>query len=425
MLLNGSSRLTAAVCVAVLLPPALASASRSAPARPSPSPSAPAKRMRGATEEHLRVRRGDTLATLLASRGVSASEAEPWIAAMSRVHDLRHLQPRRGLSLRFDRGRSLEAIRYQVDDRTLLVAERTETGIRTHRSDVPYFTEIKGVAGSITRGLRSDAAQSGLPPGILSELADIFGWEIDLSGDLQSGDEFRVLYENTWQTGSAWPEPGRVLGAKVVVNGEPITAIYFEDVDGRGAYYRPSGTPLSRRFLRYPLQFTKITSAFSHTRLHPILQVARPHLGVDFAAPYGTPVRAVASGTVGLAGWSRQLGRQIRVDHDSGVASSYAHLARFAPGIAPGESVERGQVIGYVGSSGLATGPHLHFAFHRNGKYVDPLRLPATSDAPIPARAWPAFERVRTAVTRQLGTLPKTMSPLTMSLSEAGQTTWQ
>jgi murein DD-endopeptidase MepM/ murein hydrolase activator NlpD len=393
-------------------------AARRAPGRPAAS--APAHGTRGVAEEHVHIRRGDTLETVLTARGLSSKEAGPWLAAAGTVYDLRKLQPRRGLSLRFDRAtHALEAIHYEIDDRALLVLERTPRGVHARRATLPYFTEVKGVAGRIERGLREDATGAGVPPHVVSELADIFGWELDLSTDLRAGDEFRVLYENIWQTGDTRAEAGRVLGAEIVTDGKPITAVFFEDSDGRGGYYRPTGDALSRDLLRYPLEFTEITSDFSLLRRHPILRRNRPHLGVDFAAPTGTPVRAVASGTISFEGWVNQLGRCVRIDHTGALGSTYGHLERIAAGVRIGSSVERGQVIGYVGATGLATGPHLHFALHRDGEYVDPLAVTAAQERAVPGPARRAFERVQEAVRKQLALLPATMRPRTVSLSDA------
>jgi murein DD-endopeptidase MepM/ murein hydrolase activator NlpD len=422
-------------CLSVLLQPVVAASGpnrrRSVkrpgktvrPPKPAVQPEPVAETLDGSHEQHVHVRRGDTLRSLLVARGVGPREAALWIAAAEEVYDLRRLRPKRGITFRFDRiTRRLDAIHYEIDARELLLVERTADGIRAERSRLPYFTEIKGIAGRIERGLAADAADAGVPPPVVSELADIFAWELDLASDLRRGDEFRLLYENTWQIGSLRPEPGKVLGAVVMTRGRPIAAVFFEDAEGHGGYYRPSGKPLSRRFLRYPVEFTEITSPFSLLRPHPILRGARPHLGVDFAAPRGTPVRAVADGTVSYSGPLGELGRCVRIDHPNALASAYGHLARIAAGIRPGQTVERGQVIGYVGATGLATGPHLHFAMHRDGEHVDPLALTAEADADLPALDRRAFERVQAAVIRQLTALPLTARPLTVSLSSESST---
>ncbi len=371
-------------------------------------------------EEHVHLKRGDTLESVLAARGVDPADARPWLILAGSVYDLRRLHPRQGLTLRFDRAtHTLDTVKYEIDDHALLVLERTPNGISARRAALPYFTEVKGAAGRIERGLREDATDAWVPGNVVSELAEIFGWELDVATDLRAGDEFRILYENIWQTGDIHPEAGKVLGAEIITSGRPITAVFFEDPDGHGGYYRPSGDPLSRDLLRYPVEFTEISSEFSLLRLHPILHRNRPHLGVDFAAPSGTPVRAVASGVISFEGWVKQLGRCVRIDHADALASTYGHLARIASGIKAGASVERGQVIGYVGASGLATGPHLHFALHRDGEYVDPLAVTASLGPRIPDLERRQFERVQSVVTRQLALLPETMRPLTVSLSDA------
>ena len=242
---------------------------------------------------------------------------------------------------------------------------------------------------------------------------------MDVESGLRPGDEFRVIYENLWQTGLSVAQPGTILGASVASAGHTLTAVYFEDEEGHGAYFRPSGDAISRMFLRYPLDFTEITSEFSLFRQHPILHRERPHYGVDFAAPSGTPVRAAATGSVSYSGWIRGLGRCVKIDHADAVTSTYGHLSRIVTGLDVGSQVERGQVIGFVGSSGLATGPHLHYALEKEGLYIDPLSLRAAPDRSIPVRSRRTFERVQREVLGQLATLPPTSRPQTVSLSRA------
>ena len=422
MLVSASRIALALLCTAVFVPPAFAGKRRVGRTKPSvrPAPDVDLRGSRGTIDDHVHVRRGDNLGRLLAARGVGKSEAAPWLAAAARVFDLRQIHPRRGVTLRFDRAtRALEAVRYEIDDHVSLVLEKAADGaVRAVRTGLPYFTEVKGIATSIARGLKEDAAEAAVPPRIVSQLADIFGWDMDVESDLHPGDEVRVLYENLWQTGAARAEAGNVLGAEVVSRGRIITAVFFEDADGHGGYYRPDGEPLSRQLLRYPLEFTEITSEFSLLRRHPVLRIARPHLGVDFAAPVGTPVRAVATGRVTFAGWMPGIGRCVKIDHANALASTYGHLARLASAIAPGTTVERGQVIGYVGATGLATGPHLHFAIHRDGEYVAPLSVTAAAEPPIADGDRRSFERVQQNVTRELASVPKSTSPLTVSFSD-------
>lgn len=374
--------------------------------------------IRGTVDEHLHVRKGDTLENILAARGVGITEAREWIGATVNVFDLTKIRPRHGLTLRFDREtRALESIRYEIDGRNLLVAESTLDGITARREDLPYFVEVKGIAGRIERGLREDTVAAGVPARIAADIADIFGWDVDVEGGLHPGDEFRVIYENIWQVGFAVPQAGKVLAAELVVGGQRQTALLFEDEDGEGAYYRPAGDAISRHFLRFPVEFTEISSAFSLERFHPIRGQVRPHWGVDFAAPYGTPVRAAANGVVSEAGWESGLGRTVRIDHADGIASTYGHLSEITPATAPGATVERGQVIGYVGSTGLSTGPHLHYELTREGSHVDPLVFTCDREpsiAPLLARQ---FERTKRETAKQLAALPRTREPTSLSLS--------
>ena len=376
---------------------------------------------RGSVEEHVHIRRGDTLEALLAARGVGTADAQPWMTAAAGVYDLRYIRPRRGLTLRFDRAsHELESIRYEIDDKSLLVLETTTDGIVARREGLPYFVEIKGVAGRIDRGLREDALASGVPEPVVAGLADIFGWDVDVEGGLRQGDEFRVIYENIWQAGADKPEIGTLLGAQIISQGQPATAVFFEDADGHGAYYNPTGDAVSRTLLRYPLQFTEISSEFSLLRRHPILHRDRPHLGVDFAAPRGTPVRAVATGHVSFSGWASGLGECVKIDHADDLVSVYGHLSEITPGAKEGAAVEQGQVIGYVGATGLATGPHLHYALERDGDYVDPLSLPPPPpEEQVPAKARRAFERLESTIVKELASLPCDARPMTLSLSSS------
>src|SRR5262249_6823323 len=297
----------------------------------------------GDVDEHVHVRRGDTLDHILPLKGSRPSEAYPWLRAAQSVYDLRLVKPKRGFTLHFDRAtRQLESVRYEIDGSSLLTLERRPDGtVVGRREALPYFVELKGVAGRIEHGLKPDALEAGVPPEVSSELVDIFGWDLDVGANLHPGDEFRIIYENMWETGKAVPSPGKILGAQVVTNGTTLTAVLFENEDGSGGYYTPEGQALSRDFLRYPLEFRSISSEFSMARYHPILHRWRPHRGVDLAAPRGTPVRAVADGWVKEADWMGGLGRAVQLEHMGDRITTYGHLSEIAPGIEEGATVER------------------------------------------------------------------------------------
>jgi murein DD-endopeptidase MepM/ murein hydrolase activator NlpD len=366
-----------------------------------PAP-APAEQL---VDEHIHLAKGDTLVALLAERGLSTPEAYAWSKAAATAYDVRLMRPRRGLTLRFEaESRKLRAIRYEIDDRTLLVVESAEGGLEARREDLPYVTEVRGVAGTIEQGLWQDVTDAGAPDEVAAALSEVFGWEFDLE-QLQHGDHFRVLYENIWQVGAKTPSIGKILAASLESGGKSVTALLHEDEDGHGGYYTADGRALGRYFLRYPVEFTKISSVFSARRFHPILRRSRPHLGVDFAAPRGTPVHAVADGTVIDAGWEGGFGRTVRIEHADGYRTTYGHLSRIGSNLRDGRTVRRGQVIGYVGSTGLSTGNHLHYGVERDGQHVDPLALKSLGTSTIPTDERQVFERMRRRVTQQLALL--------------------
>jgi murein DD-endopeptidase MepM/ murein hydrolase activator NlpD len=204
-----------------------------------------------------------------------------------------------------------------------------------------------------------------------------------------------------------------------VVGGKRWDAIYFEADDDGGGYYTPEGHSFGRSFLRYPVEFTRISSQFTSSRFHPLLGINRPHLGVDFAAPMGTPVRAIAAGRVEYAGWHGGSGRYVRIDHDSSLESSYSHLHSIAPGVRAGGRVQVGQLIGYVGASGLATGPHLHFALYRDGVYVNPMTVKLPVAPPLPARFATEFAKTRVELMQQLASVPIDGAPNGVRMASA------
>jgi murein DD-endopeptidase MepM/ murein hydrolase activator NlpD len=380
-----------------------------------PAP-APADRL---IDEHIHLAKGDTLVALLADRGLSTPEAYAWSKAAAQAYDVRLMRPRRGLTLRFEaESRKLRGIRYEIDDRTLLVVEPTTSGLEARREDLPYVTEVRGVAGTIDEGLWLDVTEAGAPDEVAAALSEVFGWEFDLE-QLQDGDHFRVLYENIWQVGAKTPSIGKILAASLESGGKNVTALLHEDEDGQGGYYTADGRALGRYFLRYPLEFTKISSTFSARRFHPILRRSRPHLGVDFAAPRGTPVHAVADGKVLDAGWEGGFGRTVRIEHSDGYRTTYGHLSRIGGSLREGRGVRRGQVIGYVGSTGLSTGNHLHYGVERDGQYVDPLALKALGASTIPTDERTTFERMRRRVTQQLALIEVDSGPVVVTQRRA------
>ncbi|MBM4297464.1 MAG: hypothetical protein FJ143_06960, partial [Deltaproteobacteria bacterium] len=215
------------------------------------------------------------------------------------------------------------------------------------------------------------------------QLTDIFTWDVDLEKEVRSGDSFRILYEKRSRKGQDAKASLRIMAAELINAGQKFTAIYFERAKGQGNYFNLEGRSLARSFLRFPLEFASITSHFSDNRFNPLLRVNTAHTGVDFAAARGTPVRAIGDGVIAEAGWNGGYGKTIDLKHDPVYMSRYAHLDSFADGVTVGTTVTKGQVIGFVGSTGRSTGPHLHFELYKDNQYVDPLGVHFPADEQI------------------------------------------
>jgi murein DD-endopeptidase MepM/ murein hydrolase activator NlpD len=229
----------------------------------------------------------------------------------------------------------------------------------------------------------------------MDELADgIYGWVIDFTRDMRPGDPFTVVFEHlTSSTGDR--RFGRVLAASVYTGKVEHTAFVLSDAEGRNAYYDADGNSLRRAFRMYPVKFRRISSGFSRARFHPVLRTSRPHLGIDYAAHSGTPIEATADGTVSRAGRWGSYGIIVGLRHVRGIETRYAHMSRLAPGIRPGVRVRQGEVIGYVGMTGLVSGPHVHYEFLKNGRHLNPRSVDLGDGEPVPAARRGEFERMR------------------------------
>ncbi|MCA3242483.1 MAG: M23 family metallopeptidase [Rubrivivax sp.] len=266
-----------------------------------------------------------------------------------------------------------------------------------------YGTEQRLASGTITSTLFSATDEAGIPDAVAAQIADIFSTDIDFHRELRKGDTFSVVYESLTADGQPvpWNEgAGRVIAAEFVNGGRSHHAVWFTRADGRAGYYGADGRSLRRSFLASPMEFSRITSGFA-MRFHPLQQRWRKHLGVDYAAPTGTPVRTVADGVVSFSGWQNGYGKTIEIDHGNGKGTLYAHLSR--QDVRKGSRVQQGQRIGAVGSTGWSTGPHLHFEFRVNGTHQDPLRVAKASEAVVlDGASKPRFEEVVRSVRAKL-----------------------
>ena len=252
--------------------------------------------------------------------------------------------------------------------------------------------KVVSFSGMVTTSLWESAIKSKMDPNLISELADILGWEVDFSREVRQNDRWRLTVEQKLVKGEAigW---GAILAAEYENAGTAYQAALFRRDGKEIGYYSPDGASLRKMFLKSPIRYGRITSSFSTRRFHPILKIRRPHLGVDYGAPIGTPVRAVGDGSIVFAARKGGAGNMIKLRHNATYQTAYKHLKGFAKGIRSGAKVQQGQVIGYVGNTGLSTGPHLHFEFYQSGRYIDPVKKRFPSADPVPNEDLAVFKQ--------------------------------
>lgn len=353
------------------------------------------------------VENGDTLSGILDKLNVNARETYEILALGSDVEPLRRLYPGERLRFRFDSGGRIHQMVYDIEAGRALEIARERDGLRAQVIEHSVERRPTYVTGRVETSFYSAAQSAGLPDRLIMELAEIFGWDIDFALDVREGDRFSVIYEERFLAAHRIGT-GNILAAEYTNQGSHYQAIRFVDASGRADYYTREGRPLRKAFLKSPVDFRRITSGFRKERFHPVLGVNRPHLGVDYAAAQGTPVRATGDGRVQFKGVQGGYGKTIVLQHTQGYTTLFAHLSRFATGLQQGARVRQGQVIGYVGKTGLATGPHLHFEFRVNGVYRNPLTMRFPRAEPLAEADLPAFERHAVDLLAQLDVLRQT-----------------
>ena len=279
---------------------------------------------------------------------------------------------------------------YEIDSDDQLLINYADDQFAISKEAIAYQVERCAINGTIESSLFLTVSLIGEGPGLACRLADIFAWDIDFMRDLRPGDSFRVLVEKRYRDG-AFSGYGRLLAAEFVNQGESYRAVYFVEKE-LVAYYDPEGRSLKKAFLKAPLSYSRISSGYSNRRLHPVLNVWRPHRAIDYAAPVGTPIMAVASGVVTQRSYDKNNGNKVSLRHPNQYQTTYIHLSRFGRGIRVGKKVNQGQVIGYVGATGLATGPHLDYRVFKNGRPINPLKIESIPSSPLPKPALPEFK---------------------------------
>ena len=333
-----------------------------------------------AREEVVKVRRGDTLLGLLSDFGVERDEARAAVASLGDVFDPRRLQPGQEIRLALHnrkgrRGPQITGFSFQPDVRRRVVVNRDDDGRFFARSvDRDLKMTYALAEGTIQSSLSEAAAEADVPPIILSEMIRALSFDVDFQRDLKKGDTFELLFERYTDESGLQIQTGNILYAELNLSGKPLRFYRHETADGRSDFFNENGVSIRRSLMRTPIDGAWISSNFG-MRKHPILGYNKMHRGTDFAAPIGTPIYAAGDGVVEVAGWNGGYGKYVRIRHNSTYKTAYAHMKRFARGVTKGARVSQGQVIGYVGSTGRSTGPHLHYEVLVNNQQVNPRRI--------------------------------------------------
>jgi murein DD-endopeptidase MepM/ murein hydrolase activator NlpD len=371
-----------------------------------------------------RISPGDSLYQILLNHGVPTQEVGQLIASTKSHLDVQKFVAGEVVELFFGRdSRQLEKVRYQEMSGQVLAITASAWGWVVSRYARPMVITTTLGRGTIKDSLYQSAQDEGIDFDLAMALADIFAWDIDFYVDLRPSDHYIFIYEKRFRDGD-FAGNGRIMAAHFH-NGNTHHRAYYYEVPGKGGdYYDEGGRSLRKQFLKSPLRYTRISSGFSKRRLHPILKIHRPHLGIDYAAPVGTPVQALGDGRVTFKGWKGGYGRFIEIRHNSRYTTTYAHLSRYGSKVKKGRAVKQGQVIGYVGSSGLSTGPHLDFRMKRDGSYVNPLRLRFPTAQPVPPTYLAEFQHqvafLEGKLKNALAQGPGLESPLPLAVASGG-----
>jgi len=341
-----------------------------------------------------RVQRGDTIGSLLARSGVNDAEAMRYLRTNAAAKPLIQLKPGRPVHVATDEDGDLVALRFITNIGDRLTIERADDGFRAERSIPREEVRTTLRSGEIESSLFAAADAAAIPEAVIGALADVFAGDIDFYQDVRRGDRFTVVYEARFVDGER-VGTGRILAAEFVNRGVAHRAFYWRDENGNGGYYTDTGRNARSSFLRSPVEFTRIASGFTQARFNPVLQEWRDHKGIDYAAPMGTPVHATADGVVTFAGIQNGYGSVVFLRHEGTYSTVYGHLAAFAPLLKAGDRVAQGDTIGFVGMSGWATGPHLHYEFRIADNQVDPMSVAVPTGSPVTPEKLSSF---RTAI---------------------------
>ncbi len=320
------------------------------------------------------VQSGDNLSLIFRRAGLNDRDIYELFNDAADAKALRSIKPGQKISFLVE-DNQLQELTYNISLLDSLTFTRTEKGFTSTNTSLTPNVKYAFAEGVIDSSLYLAGKRAGLSSGLTMELANIFGWDVDFALDIQKGDSFKVMYEEHHLNGKRIGN-GKIVAAEFVNDGKTYKAVRYTNSDGVSRYYTPDGRGMQKAFLRTPIEFARISSGFTLARMHPVLHIMRAHKGTDYAASRGTPIRATGDGKIAFAGRRGGYGNCVVINHGSGYETLYGHMNNFAKGIKAGTRINQGDIIGYVGSTGLASGPHLHYEFHINGQVRNPVTVP-------------------------------------------------
>jgi murein DD-endopeptidase MepM/ murein hydrolase activator NlpD len=359
------------------------------------------------TDVEMRIGRGMTFYESLAGRGAAHEDIMTLVKACKPFRNLRNVRAGEIFRINIDRDGGLESLGFDLDEESFVTWVREGDTYTRVDGTYPVVHRLKGVSGTIENSLYHSLQEIGAPLTLAPKMNDILGWDIDFNRDLRQGDTFRILYDEVWKDDQL-VRTGSIEALEIVNRGKVKRAFRFTAEGGRPGYFDADGNNMQKQLMRAPLEYSRISSGYSHRRLHPVLKRYMPHLGVDYAAPLGTPVRAGGDGVVVAATSKKGNGRYIQIRHvNREYETYYLHLSRYAKGVRKGTRVTQGQVIGYVGATGYATGPHLDYRVKRNGSFVNPRKLKLPAAAPVSSELRDHFDTLSGMLTTALLDIPQ------------------
>ena len=354
------------------------------------------------------IKSGDTLAKIFAAKGLSANLLHRIVTSSKESAKLAHIKPGQELRIQLDQQGEFIALAQIIDAIHSLEIKRTAEGFTAHQvtQTVEYRTAFAN--GTITKSLFNSAKEAGLSDPLIMSLANIFGWDIDFALEIRNGDSFAIIYQEEYLNGEKLRN-GQILAAKFINRGKQFQAVRYVDEQGAANYFTPEGNSVRKAFLRSPVDFRRISSRFQRERYHPVLGKKRPHRGVDYAAATGTPVKTSGDGKIIFRGRKGGYGKAVIIQHGGGITTLYAHLNSFVLKRKRGSRVKQGETIGFVGKTGVATGPHLHYEFRLNGVHRNPLTVKLPAASPIAKKYREDFQIQTAPLTAQLAALSRTL----------------